>query len=248
MNLLLFESHELTGSRLLLAADDRRARHISGVLGLGAGADIRVGIVNGRVGTGRILSAGENGVEIEIVLTDIPRPERDMILILALPRPIMLQRVLKQATVMGVRQFHLIRSAKVQKSYFQATLLQEESLRNILIQGLEQSMDTRLPEVFLHHRFRPFVEDIVPNLAAKSRLLAHPQSSLTLPDIYNQGGLERDVALAVGPEGGWNDFEVQSFRDQGFSCFSFGSRILHVDTAVLVLLSQLLVLQDLRNR
>ena len=58
----------------------------------------------------------------------------------------------------------------------------------------------------------------------------------------------KNFVLAVGPEGGWNDFEVQAFMDQGFDCFSFGSRILHVDTAVLVLLSQLMMLQDLQNR
>jgi RsmE family RNA methyltransferase len=159
----------------------------------------------------------------------------------------MLQRILKQATVMGVRHFHLIRSARVQKSYFQSTGVREESIREVLWQGLEQAMDTRLPEVCIHTRFRPFVEDVVPTLE-QGRLLAHPDASLTLPDLYAQDRLHSRIVLAIGPEGGWNDFEVHSFQDQGFASFSFGSRILHVDTAVLVLLSQLMVLQDLRSR
>jgi RsmE family RNA methyltransferase len=248
MNLLLFEQNELSGSRLTLPENDRRARHIGDILGLQPDDTVRVGMVNGKMGSGRILQIGHQGVLMEITLSALPTNDRDMTLILALPRPIMLQRILKQATVMGVRRFHLIRSARVQKSYFQSTAVQEESVRSVLLQGLEQAMDTRLPEVFVHNRFRPFVEDVVPEMEQESRLLAHPDATLTLPDLYAKGRLDNKFVLAIGPEGGWNDFEVQSFQDQGFTCFSFGSRILHVDTAVLVLLSQLMVLQDLRNR
>lgn len=248
MNLLLFEQNELQGTRLSLAGKDRRAKHIVDILGSRPGDTVRVGMLNGKMGTGIILSAGKQGVEMEITLSAQPHEFRDMTLILALPRPIMLQRILKQATVMGVRHFHLIRSARVQKSYFQSTCLEEDAVRNILLQGLEQTMDTRMPEVIVHQRFRPFVEDVVPELKTGSCLLAHPDASFTLPDLYDQGRVESKLVLAIGPEGGWNDFEVQAFLDQGFACFSFGSRILHVDTAVLVLLSQLMVLQDLRNR
>lgn len=248
MNLLLFEQNELWGSRLSLAGNDRRTRHIVDILRLRPDDTVRVGMINGKTGSGRILTVGEQGVEMEVILSAAPVEDHDITLILALPRPIMLQRILKQATVMGVRHFHLIRSARVQKSYFQSTAVREEAMHNILLQGLEQAMDTRMPEVFVHDRFRPFIEDVVPAMEKSGRLLAHPDASLTLPELYAQGRLRSRIVLAIGPEGGWNDFEVQSFLDREFACFSFGSRILHVDTAVLVLLSQLLVLQDLRSR
>ena len=41
--------------------------------------------------------------------------------------------------------------------------------------------------------------------------------------------------LAVGPEGGWVDYEVQKFREQGFTECSIGERILKVDTAAIAL-------------
>ncbi|MCI5151399.1 MAG: hypothetical protein D3916_18805, partial [Candidatus Electrothrix sp. MAN1_4] len=81
-------------------------------------------------------------------------------LILALPRPIMLQRILKQATVMGIRRLHLIRSAKVEKSFFQTPVLEPEKIRELLLEGLTQAMDTCLPEVHIHRRFKPFVQDV----------------------------------------------------------------------------------------
>ena len=245
MNILLFEPDELNGSLLSLVEQDRRARHIVQVLKLASGDDLRVGMLNGDMGTARILELKKGRVEMEVTLSTSPPALPGVELLLALPRPIMLQRILKQATVLGVRRFHLIRAQKVQKSFFQGSVLQAENLRELLLQGLEQAVDTRLPEVRLHHRFRPFVEDVLPTLPAASRLLAHPGSSSTLADLYTAGRVDTPLLLAVGPEGGWSEHEVGSFREQGFTCFSLGPRILHVDTAVLVLLAQVRLLQEL---
>ena len=245
MNILLFEPAELDGSLLRLAEEDRRAQHVVQVLRLAPGDDLRVGMVNGGMGTGRILGLQDGRLEMEVSLA-APPPEPPAIeLILALPRPIMLQRILKQATVLGVRRFHLIRSQKVQKSYFQGSVLQAGHLRELLLQGLEQAVDTRLPEVCLHQRFRPFIEDVLPTLTAAGRLLAHPGEGPTLAGLYADGGIGSPLLLAIGPEGGWNEHEVECFREQGFTSFSLGSRILHVDTAVLVLLAQVRLLQEL---
>jgi RsmE family RNA methyltransferase len=184
-------------------------------------------------------------VELEVNLAKTPPEEPLIELILALPRPIMLQRILKQATVLGVRRFHLIRSNRVQKSFFQTNLLQPEKLMEILVQGLEQTVDTRLPEVLVHHRFMPFVKDIVPTLKSPCRLLADPNERLTLPELYSAGKISGSFSLAIGPEGGWSQHEVRQFAQAGFHCFAMGNRILHVDTAVVALLSQIRLLHEL---
>jgi RsmE family RNA methyltransferase len=50
--------------------------------------------------------------------------------------------------------------------------------------------------------------------------------------------------LAVGPEGGWVDFEIDKFIEQSFVPISMGGeRVLRTDTAVVALLSQLMLLQ-----
>ncbi|MCI5118968.1 MAG: RsmE family RNA methyltransferase, partial [Candidatus Electrothrix sp. LOE1_4_5] len=87
----------------------------------------------------------------------------------------------------------------------------------------------------------------------------HPGVTASLPDIWlhreqkeqnilqeNLQEQERKILLAVGPEGGWNDFEVENFLEQGFSAFSLGNRILHVDTAVVALLAQLQLLRAIQ--
>lgn len=245
MNVLLFAEHELDGSVLRLSGSDRRALHISQVLNLGPGDELRVGMINGELGTGHIQSSQDGSYEIGIRLGTPPAEKPGIELILALPRPIMLQRILKQATVLGVKRFHLIRSRRVHKSFFQAHILEQGAMQNLLVQGLEQAVDTRLPEVHVHERFRPFVEDVVPGIASGSRLVAHPDEKNTLAGLYLSERIGADVVLAVGPEGGWIDHEIQSFARQGFIPFSMGQRVLHVDTAVMVLLAQLQILQEL---
>ena len=245
MNILLFDADELDGDLLRLPEQDRRTRHIVEVLGLGPADELRVGMVNGGMGRARILGMEGDNLVMEVFLA-MPPPEPPGIeLILALPRPIMLQRILKQATVLGVRRFHLIRSQKVQKSFFQGSVLQAENLRALLRQGLEQAVDTRLPEICIHTRFRPFVEDVLPGLAADTRLLAHPGKGPTLAGLHAARTISAPLLLAIGPEGGWNEHEGGMFREQGFTPFSLGPRILHVDTAVLVLLAQARLLQEI---
>ncbi len=247
MNLVLFEKHECAAGRVRLTG--RRAEHIRRILGLDVGDRLRCGLVNGPVGQGEIAAVGENSVLMRVHLDREPDPVPDLELILALPRPIMLQRILKQATVLGVRRFHLIRSARVEKSFFHSPVLQPEKIKSLLLEGLEQAMDTRLPEVIIHHRFRPFVEDVVPGLQGQG-IIAHPEVAAVLPEVVQhrgEAGLHKTL-LAVGPEGGWNDFELESFVHQGFAAFSMGRRILHVDTAVVALLAQLQLLGDMNRK
>jgi RsmE family RNA methyltransferase len=47
------------------------------------------------------------------------------------------------------------------------------------------------------------------------------------------------VALAIGPEGGWVDFELTLLAARGFVPFSLGERILRVEVAVPYALGQL---------
>ncbi|MDD2465032.1 MAG: 16S rRNA (uracil(1498)-N(3))-methyltransferase [Desulfobulbus sp.] len=245
MNLLLVDQHEIITGACTLTG--RRAEHLRKVLKVALGDIVRVGLVQGQVGTGRVIAVAENFIQLAVELTHQPQNDLHVELILALPRPIMLQRILKQATVLGVRRFHLIRSRRVEKSFFHSPVLEPKKIRGLLLEGMEQAMDTWLPEVQIHHQFKPFVEDVLPSLKGQG-LIADPCCSGSLGGIPVTGEPGQPLLLAVGPEGGWSDYEVQCFVEQGFYGFTMGNRILHVDTAVVSLLAQLQLLYDLRKR
>jgi len=241
MNLLLFKQRECRENTLVLS--DRRAEHILNTLRLSIGDTLRVGEINGLVGSALIEGITDSVVTLRVDLQGDPPPAPTVGLILALPRPIMLQRILKQATVLGVSAIHLIRSRRVEKSFFHSPVLKPEKIESLLVEGLEQAMDTRLPEVQIYHRFKPFVEDVVPALDGVG-LLAHPETTISLTDIAEQKNIAgKKILLAVGPEGGWSEYECQRFLEQGFTMFTMGPRILHVDTAVVALLAQLAILR-----
>lgn len=245
MNLLLLEPGEIRNDQALIGGP--RALHLLRVLQVRPGSVVRLGLVGSRQGTGEVLQAGEAEVRLQVTLGG-PLPAPPLVeLILALPRPIMLQRILKQGTVLGLRRLHLLRSQRVEKSYFASPVLAPEKSRALILEGMEQAMDTWMPEVHIHRQFRPFVEDVLPQLPGRG-IIAHPQAKLQLADVFIPPSANCPLLLAIGPEGGWNDYEVNAFASRGFSPFSMGSRILHVDTAVVALMAQLDLLVQLRAK
>ncbi|MEC8079956.1 MAG: 16S rRNA (uracil(1498)-N(3))-methyltransferase [Pseudomonadota bacterium] len=232
MNLILLAPEQALSDQQYKLSD-RQIEHIAKVLKKDHGDKLRVGVLNGLIGDA-VLDKSEWLVTIETLENEPPKP-LPMELVLALPRPNMLKRTLMNITAMGVKKIHLLHSAKVEKSYWQSPVLKENSIYDYLVEGLEQARDTVLPAVHQHTRFRPFVEDVLPDLLVKHMgLVAHPyQAEPCHVDLV------QPCVLAIGPEGGWNEFEMQKWSDAGMQSVHLGDRILKVETAVPVLLSRL---------
>jgi 16S rRNA (uracil1498-N3)-methyltransferase len=243
MNLLLFDSNEMTAESTIVL-NDRRSKHIIKILGCNPGDTVRAGMINGPVGTGEIISIQNTEVVLRFAVEGREPEQPAVDLILGLVRPIMLKKILAQVASLGVGRIFLINANRVEKSFFGASLLKDEKYRTYLIEGLEQAKDTYLPQVSMHKRFRPFVEDFIPTVAnTYSRMLvAHPEAKEGLKQVVGTETSGRTL-LAVGPEGGWVDFEIEKFLEQSFVPVSMGTRVLRTDTAVVALLSQLMVLR-----
>ena len=235
MNLILLNHDDfIAEDRVRLSG--RRLEHISTVHRAEPDTQLRVGLLNGKTGHGLITQIDPDFIELTVVLSQPPPAKPPVSLLLALPRPKMLKRVLQSVTSLGVKQIYLINSFRVEKSFWSSPLLQPDNLHEQLLLGLEQARDTILPEVHLRQRFKPFVEDELLELCKGTKaLVAHPASekkALLKPD--------QPTTLAIGPEGGFIPYEVDKLISCGFSPFSLGERILRVETAVPVLLSKML--------
>ncbi len=246
MNIILLQPDEIRNN--LAEITGRRLDHILRVIKSVPGDYLKIGIVNGPMGTGIIRSIDRNRVILEIQEEEAEPPRSEIDLILALPRPIMLKRILSQATSMGIDRFFLINAARVEKSFFKASLLDRGSYSPYLHHGLEQAIDTLVPEISLHRRFKPFVEDVLPKLSLQSTysLLTHPSAKERLTDLISVP-LQGRILIAIGPEGGWLDYEVEKFRQQGVRVFNMGPRILRVDTSITAVLAQLDLLRHFRG-
>jgi len=226
VNILLLHPGDWT-SESEVRLTDHRAAHLRRVLAVSAGDQVRVGLVNGDAGVGTVLTVDADAVTLEILLTQPPGARHPFDLVLALPRPKMLRRVLRTAAEFGVANIHLIHSYRVEKSYWQSPLLSPPKIEDALLAGMERAADTRMPGVHLHHRFRPFIEDTLPDIAAGRRcLLAHPGSPRGLFGSTGPG------VILIGPEGGFIPFELELAAANGATAVNIGARILSVDTAV----------------
>lgn len=234
MNLLLLEDGDfIAADRVLLQG--RRLKHLLEVHRAEVGDSLRVGRLGGLMGQGQLRRLDNDAAELQISLDQPPPAKLPLTLLLALPRPKMLKRVLQTVASMGVPRLILLNSYRVEKSFWQTPFLQPEAIREQLILGLEQARDTVLPEVIIEKRFKPFVEDQLPQLAAGSLgLVGHPGDHPACPRAVAQ-----PVTLAIGPEGGWIPYEVEKLASAGLQPVQLGERILRVETAVTALLARL---------
>ncbi|MCA9406064.1 MAG: 16S rRNA (uracil(1498)-N(3))-methyltransferase [Candidatus Omnitrophica bacterium] len=236
MNLVtLFESDFLKNKKDHVHINGRRHHHIKEIHRVSVGDELKVGLINGKIGVGRVTELNDTDLEMDIHLSENPPEPLPLTLILALPRPIVLQRVIQTVTAMGIKNIFLIHSSRVEKSYWHSPVLSEEKLTKNCILGLEQARDTIMPQVHLRQKFKPFLEDEVPGLIGNSLpVVAHPEGTQPCPSAVNTA-----VTLAIGPEGGFIDYEIEKFRSLGFQIAHLGPRILKVETAIAMLVSKL---------
>ena len=235
MNLILLLKDDFIDTADRVRLQGRRLKHVLGVIRAVEGDELCVGMLNGKIGTGRVIALNDAGLEMEVRFDREPPLPLPLTLILALPRPKVLRRVLRSATALGVKRIMLLNCFRVEKSFWQSPFLEQEAINEQLVLGLEQARDTVLPEVTLYRQFKPFVEDELPGLIQNTTaLVAHPTAAAPCPRALNGA-----ATLIIGPEGGFIPYEVDKLKVCGFTLVSLGERILNVETAVPALLSRL---------
>jgi 16S rRNA (uracil1498-N3)-methyltransferase len=236
VNLILLEQDEVTPHGTI-ALSGTRADHLLDVLRVAPGQVVRVGVLDGRTGTGEVRSVAGRTVTLHCQF-DTPAADRPPVdLLLALPRPKVMQRLWAQLAALGVGQIILTNAERVERHYFDTHAVTPDCYRPLLIEGLQQARDTRMPKVSIHKQFRVLVEDHLDALfTAGVRVVADPVCGTQLGDVIRQRRGER-VLLAVGPEGGWNDFELKMLTAHGFQPAGIGRRTLRSDTACIALLT-----------
>ena len=174
-------------------------------------------------------------VVVEVVLDRNPPEPLPLTLVLALPRPKVLNRVIAASASLGIKRIYLVNAWRVEKSYWSSPRLSPANLLEQSVLGLEQARDTGLPAIEQRRLFRPFVEDELPAIAKETRaIVAHPGAEQSMPRAI--GGA---VTLAIGPEGGFIQQELDSLMHAGFEAASLGPRILRVETALAALVARL---------
>lgn len=223
-------------TKTAIIQDKTQLSHIQTVLSACQGDTLKIGELDGCIGTGVIQSLGERVVLGDVVLNKTPPPKLDLTVVLALPRPKVLRRLLMDMTAMGVKHIVLVHSYRTEKSYWSSPLLAR--LDDFALEGLQQSVDTILPTISIAKRFKPFVQDELPLLFKERAVVAHPYATQSF-GTYAADKLPE--LIIVGAEGGFIPYEIALLNSVGVVAATLGERILRTESAVNALLGRWLL-------
>ncbi|HSD90449.1 MAG TPA: RsmE family RNA methyltransferase [Kofleriaceae bacterium] len=243
MNLLLVEPAELRGDGTCVISD-RRAHHLRTVLGVEVGSTVKTGVLGGALGTADVIAIDATGITLRVALTNSPSRPIDVDLVLAVPRPKVITRTIEIAASFAVRRIDLTNAWRVDKSYLGSPRLDPGALRLAARFGAEQGGTTYQPDISVHDRLMGLLDARWPAGAESNevRLIAHPGAPPIEEAVTSRG----PTVLAIGPEGGWIERELETLVERGFRPVSLGAPILRVEAAVASALGQLLLLLRIR--
>jgi 16S rRNA (uracil1498-N3)-methyltransferase len=247
MNSLVLFPQEVRESAVAVL-EGARARYAFDTHGVREGQSLKVAVMGGRRGQGRILLASLDKVTIELALSDECLRTSPVSLIVGVSRPQTIKKVIQAAVMFGVSSLHFVKSEKGEKSYLQSRSLDAESIEEEALKALEQIWDSRKPEIVVHRTFSYFMENklstVAENLMQESgvskvhSMVAHPGSA---PLRCGDTALIQGAAsvIAIGPERGWSDGEIDIFDRYGFHRIGLGDRVVRVELALVFLLGKL---------
>jgi 16S rRNA (uracil1498-N3)-methyltransferase len=143
---------------------------------------------------------------------------------------------IEKCTEIGVARIVPVIARRTDAHLAAAAAKRQERWQRIVRQAAEQSRQSAPPEVAAPVKLKDLAGDIV-SAASVTRVvlaeaLADSEEDTRLGDIL--GSRPTDVALAVGPEGGWADQELAWFHETGWVAASLGGTILRAETAAIV--------------
>ena len=233
MNIVLLDPRQ-TESEIWSISSKRQLEHLKQHVDVQVGDSLKVGIREGKRYLTEVVEVTEQAIKLKAVKEEVVPGKLAVTLIVAMPRPKVLRRLIMDSVTLGVEKIILLHSYRVDKSYWQTPFLQQ--LDQYVTLGLEQAGDTIAPKIEIYKRFKPFVEDVLPSLvtAACPAYVAHPYAEMKMPFA-----IDHPCTIVIGPEGGFIPYEVDLLIKNGCQAVSLGNRILRTETAISYVLGRL---------
>ena len=233
MNIVLLDPRQ-TQTEIWSISSKRQIEHLKTHVEVQVGDTLKVGIKEGKRYLTEIVEISENTIQIQPIKEEEVPKKLPVTLIVAMPRPKVLRRLIMDSVTLGVEKIILLHSYRVDKSYWQSPFLQQ--LDQYVTLGLEQAGDTIAPEIEIYKRFKPFVEDVLPQMISAQRpaFVAHPYADQSMPFA-----IEHPCTMIIGPEGGFIPYEVDLLEKNGCQAVSLGNRILRTETVISYVLGRL---------
>jgi 16S rRNA (uracil1498-N3)-methyltransferase len=250
-SLLLFIDEFVSPNHVVIKGG--RAKEVMDSHGLKVGLDIAASCLNGKRGRAQVHTCSSDRIELEVVLHKEPPIRDNTSILIAIPRPQTIKKVIQTVACYGAQELHFVSSQACQASYRQSKSLNREMLDKETFLGLQQAFDCIAPKIFIHDNLSDGLRALsVENSQNKNTLMLcahtynfesqhahmHRLANVKLHHVNDK------IIMALGPEAGWTNNEVSIFQNEGYRLISLGERIYRVETALALLLGQILFLRE----
>jgi RsmE family RNA methyltransferase len=223
MNLILFEKDEIGRT---IPGYDPRAKHIRRTLRCKAGDTFEAGIINGKIGTAKILAIDKKQLVIDFVPELNKTEPNPVILIVGLTRPQIAKHIFRESASMGIDKLWFYPTELGEKSYLESDLWQEENYRSQQVKGAGQGVTSNLPAVRIFYSLKEVLDNFPPDYERICLDNVRPEKSLTGYQLHNS-----KAAILLGSERGLTDKERDFLEAREFVLLKMGDRVLRTDTA-----------------
>lgn len=207
--------------------------HLFRVRRLRTGDRLRVVDGCGRARSARVKRVERHSAVLslgDVVPDNEPRISVD--LLVAAPRPQRASWLVEKATEIGVSAIRFVNTDRGPRTYGSSTLAR---FRRVARSAVEQSGRATVPEITAGHSW----SDVENLLAALDRSwVLDPRRRRERLDLDESW---RKVGFLIGPEGGWEDSELEYLEKSGCVAAALGDRVLRVETAAIVAAAAVLV-------
>jgi 16S rRNA (uracil1498-N3)-methyltransferase len=217
---------EVSDDRAALTGE--HADHLVRVLRARVGEDFDIA-TGQSVRRGRITSLTDNRVDFDLG-EEISTPSLvEITLVLAVYKFDRMEWAIEKCTELGVSRILPLISRRTDSHLATASVKRVDRWQRIARQAAEQSRRAAPPQITAPMKLSEAL-----NLSQPLRIvLAESEEQTLLRDVLNPEAAVNEIALAVGPEGGWTEDELQSFQQSGWISASLGNTILRAETAAI---------------
>ena len=222
-----FIADEFSDERATLVGE--HADHLVRVLRVRPGQEFDIA-TGPTVRRGTIISAEAGRVELDLH-EEVPHAVlSDITLVLAVFKFDRMEWAIEKSTELGISKIVPVIARRTDSHLAGAAAKRAERWQRIAQQASEQSRRAAPPEITAPVK----LVSLALNAHSGLRIvLAESETQTLLRDVLKPHATEHGVVLAVGPEGGWTDDELEAFQNSGWISASLGVTILRAETAAI---------------
>jgi 16S rRNA (uracil1498-N3)-methyltransferase len=223
---------QVSGNRALLVGE--HAAHLARVLRAQVGQEFDIA-ADGVVRLGRVVSVDEQRVEFELSEEVETAPGAQITLALAIFKFDRMEWAIEKCTELGVARIVPFAARRTDAHLAAAAVKRAERWRRIAREASEQARRVGPPEISDPVSLR----EVLAMTGELRIVLSEVETAVSVRELCGAGASARgsSLVLAIGPEGGWTNPELEALAEAGWKSASLGKTILRAETAAIAALA-----------